>query len=93
VSGHAKVGHRVTGKIKEVKGHCHASHKVGDHFELDVHSGARMCGFLYHSAFPYLLMLQFGGGFPADWGDPDIVVLDCPDKQNAVTLEMKRSKE
>lgn len=40
-----------------------------------------------------LLMLQFGGGFPADWGDPDVVVLDCPDKQNAVTLEMKRSKE
>ena len=63
------VGYRIEGTIKEVKGFCHAGHKVGDHLELDVHITKGLCGFLYHDAFPYLLMFQFGGNFPADWGD------------------------
>ena len=31
-------------------------------------------------------MLQFGGGFPSEWGNPDVVELDCMDKTNAVTI-------
>ena len=40
------------------------------------------------------MMLQFGGGFPASWvEDPDIMELECPDRTNAVKIELKRVKK
>ncbi len=86
------VGHRIVGTIKSVKGTCHACHKPGDMLELSCHTPGNICGFLYHDIFPYLMMLQFGGGFPKDWGGPDIVTVDCMDKWNTVTIELKREK-
>ncbi|MFX1495861.1 MAG: hypothetical protein ACFFBZ_16375, partial [Promethearchaeota archaeon] len=48
--------------------------------------------FFYHDIFPTLLTLQFGGTFP--WGpDPDIVEVECPDRMNAVTMELKRIRK
>ena len=85
-----QVGYRVVGTIKGVKGFCHAGHQLGDEIELDVHHAGGLCGFLYHDVFPYLLMLQFGGGFPPDWGDPDVVEIDCIDRANTVTVELRR---
>jgi hypothetical protein len=38
-------------------------------------------------------MLQFGGGFPVEWGDPDVINLECMDKINAVTIELRRVRE
>jgi len=76
--------------IKAVKGTCSAGHRPGDFMDLSGHETGGLCGFLYHQAFPYIIMLQFGGGFPAAWGNPDIVELDCMDKANAVTIELKR---
>ena len=84
------IGYRVVGKIKSVKGTCNAGHKVGDTFELSGHHNAGLCGFYYHDIFPYIVMLQFGGGFPREWGDPDVVELDCMDKANRVTMELRR---
>jgi uncharacterized repeat protein (TIGR04076 family) len=89
----ATFGYRVIGTIKGVKGFCNAGHNVGDQLELSAHSAGGLCGFLYHDAFPYVLMLQFGGGFPADWGDPDVIELDCMDKVNTVTIELRRVRE
>ncbi|MEW6441066.1 MAG: TIGR04076 family protein [bacterium] len=88
-----KPWHRVVGRIKETRGTCQVGHKAGDTLELDAHDPAGICGFLFHSAFPYLVMLQFGGGFPPEWGGPDVVELDCPDRANAVTLELRRMRE
>jgi uncharacterized repeat protein (TIGR04076 family) len=88
-----EVGFRVVGVIRAAKGSCSAGHQTGDRIELSAHHAGGLCGFLYHQAFPYILMLQFGGGFPAEWGDPDVVELDCLDKANAVTLELRRTKE
>lgn len=85
-----QIGYRVVGTIKSVKGTCGAGHKVGDTFELSGHSSAGLCGFFYHDLFPYIIMLQFGGGFPPEWGNPDVVELDCMDKWNLVTLELRR---
>ncbi|MBC7247274.1 MAG: TIGR04076 family protein [Actinobacteria bacterium] len=85
-----QVGFRVVGTVKAVKGFCSAGHKVGDQFELSGYSSGGLCGFFYHDIFPYLIMLQFGGGFPPEWGNPDVLVLDCLDRTNTVTLEMKR---
>ncbi|MBN1615111.1 MAG: TIGR04076 family protein [Deltaproteobacteria bacterium] len=89
----AQIGYRVVGTITGVKGHCNAGHKTGDQLELSGHNTAGLCGFFYHDIFPYIIMLQFGGGFPAEWGDPDVVNLECMDKMNAVTIELKRIRE
>ena len=85
-----QIGYRVVGTIKSIKGTCNAGHKVGDTFELSGHSSAGLCGFFYHDLFPYVIMLQFGGGFPPEWGDPDVLELDCMDKFNLVTIELRR---
>ncbi|MBW2025940.1 MAG: TIGR04076 family protein [Deltaproteobacteria bacterium] len=65
----------------------------GWHFELSGHNTAGICGFFYHDIFPYVIMLQFGGAFPAEWGDPDVVELECMDRANAVKIELKRIKD
>lgn len=88
-----QVGYRVIGTIKRIKGSCNAGHSVGDQIELSGHSSGGLCGFLYHQAFPYIIMLQFGGGFPSEWGDPDVVELDCFDRANLVTIELRRKKQ
>jgi hypothetical protein len=36
-------------------------------------------------------MLQFGGGFPVEWGGLDKVQLECMDRTNAVTIELQRT--
>jgi len=72
-----QIGYRVTGEIKSIKRTCNAGHKVGNTFELSAPNTAGLCGFLYHDIFPYIVMLQFGGGFPPEWGDPDVVELAC----------------
>ncbi|MFA6223686.1 MAG: TIGR04076 family protein [Desulfomonilaceae bacterium] len=88
-----RLGYRIIGTIKRVKGSCSAGHGVGDQIELSGHDTGGLCGFLYHQIFPYLVMLQFGGGFPSEWGDPDVVEMDCFDKSNVVTIELKRIRE
>lgn len=87
---HQQVGYRVIGTIKEVKGNCSAGHKVGDQLELSGHKTAGLCGFFYHDIYPYLIMLQFGGSFPKEWGDPEVVNLECMDRYNAVKIELRR---
>jgi uncharacterized repeat protein (TIGR04076 family) len=88
-----RIGYRVVGTIKEAKGYCNAGHKVGDKIELSGVNSGNMCGFLYHQLFPYVIMLQFGGGFPVEWGDPEVIELQCMDMKNAVTIEIRRIKE
>ncbi len=88
-----KLGFRVVGTIKSVKGHCTAGHRTGQRIELSGHNTGNMCGFFYHDIFPYILMLQFGGGFPAEWGDPDVIELECMDRANAVKIELRRIRE
>jgi uncharacterized repeat protein (TIGR04076 family) len=80
----------VVGTIKAVKGNCSWGHKVGDTFEVSAHDTAGLCGFLYHDIFPYVVMLQFGGGFPETWGGPESVELECMDRWNAVKIELRR---
>jgi uncharacterized repeat protein (TIGR04076 family) len=93
VAEQGRIGYRVVGRVKAVKGSCSAGHQVGDQIDLSGHSAGGLCGFLYHDAFPYILMLQFGGGYPPEWGDPDTVELECVDKVNTVTLELRRIRE
>ncbi|MGI6317426.1 MAG: TIGR04076 family protein [Firmicutes bacterium] len=88
-----KIGYTVIGTIKEVKGSCSAGHKVGDQLELSMHKTGGMCGAFYHDIYPYVVMLQMGGSFPAEWGDVDTIYLECMDRYNVVGIELKRIKE
>ena len=87
-----QVGNRVWASIRNVKGNCGMGHKVGDEFEISAHNTAGLCGFLYHDIFPYLVMLQFGGGFPEEWGGPDSIELKCLDSASEVTIELRRER-
>ena len=90
-----QVGYRIIGTILEVKGTCHAGHKVGDEIELSGHQCGGLCGFFYHDIFPYIIMLQFGGSFPKEWkwASKDILRRECPDRANAVKIELRRVGE
>lgn len=85
-----QLGFRIVGTVIDVKGICTAGHKPGDQIELSGYSSGGLCGFFYHDVFPYVIMLQFGGGFPEAWGDPDVIELDCLDKTNTVKLQLRR---
>ncbi|MBI4294863.1 MAG: TIGR04076 family protein [Chloroflexi bacterium] len=86
-----QVGHRVVGTVTGLKGNCSWGHKVGDKIELSGHNTGGLCGFLYHDAYPYIIMLQFGGSFPAGWAtNPDVVEVECMDRANALKLELRR---
>ena len=85
-------GHKVIATVKSVKGNCSWGHEAGDTFSINCHDTAGLCGFFYHDTYPYIAMLQFGGGFPKEWGDPDVVTVECMDKANLVTLELRREK-
>ncbi|MFX0034004.1 MAG: TIGR04076 family protein [Candidatus Hermodarchaeota archaeon] len=89
-----KVGYKIIGTIKDVKGNCNAGHKVGDKIELDGHDTGGLCGFFYHDVFPYIVMLQFGGSYPKSWvKDQDIMEFECPDRTNVVKIELQRIRE
>ncbi|MFC2044193.1 TIGR04076 family protein [Chloroflexota bacterium] len=87
-----QIGDKIVGTITAVNGKCAAGHKVGDRIEFNGHSSGGLCGFLYHDAFPYIIMLQFGGSFPKEWGDPDVITVRCTDITNAVALELRRQR-
>lgn len=89
-----KFGYKIIGTIKSVKGFCNAGHKKGDMMELSAYNTGGLCGFFYHDIFPYIVMLQFGGSFPPEWGgNPDIVELECMDRWNIVRIELRRIKD
>ena len=85
-----QIGYRLIGTVKSVKGTCVAGHKVGDKLEISGHSSGGLCGFFYHDILPVVTMLQFGGGFPPEWGDPDVIERECADSVNRVTIELRR---
>jgi len=86
-----QAGCKVIGTIKSIKGECSFGHKVGDKFELSGYSADGLCGFFYHDIYPYIIMLQFGGKFPDEWGG-EVMELECMDRANAVTIELRPEK-
>jgi len=82
-------GYPLVATVACIKGHCNAGHKVGDQIKVSARNTAGMCGYLYHAAHPAIVMLQFGGSVP--WADnPGKVVIQCPDTENLLTLEVQR---
>lgn len=77
-----------TGEVISVKGACSAGHKEGDSFRIGCWDSGGLCGFFYHDIFPNLNVMQFGGKYP--WGSADEMILECPDRQNAVTIRIRK---
>jgi uncharacterized repeat protein (TIGR04076 family) len=88
-----QIGYKLVATVKAVKGSCEAGHKLGDEIELSGLSSGGLCGYLYHDIFPYIVMLEYGGGFPEEWGNPEEIEFDCVDKENAVTVMLRRIKD
>ncbi len=86
-----QAGYKVIGTVKNVKGECSFGHKVGDRFELSGYTADGLCGFFYHDIYPYIIMLQFGGKFPDEWGG-EALELECMDRTNAVKIELRPEK-
>ena len=84
------IGYRVVATVTSIKGTCGAGHQVGDTFEISCHNPAGLCGFFYHSIFPDLQVLQFGGKLP--WWQGDTIEVQCPDPANLLTMKLVRSK-
>ena len=76
-------------EVLDVKGDCHAGHKKGDALTLSCYDSGGLCGFFYHDIFPNLSVMQFGGKYP--WASADELVVECPDRGNAVTLKITRA--
>lgn len=79
----------LSAEVVSVKGHCSAGHKAGDTFQIGCWDTGGLCGFFYHDIFPNLSVMQFGGRYPWDAGDE--LTLECPDRQNVVTIRLHRS--
>ncbi|MBN1102036.1 MAG: TIGR04076 family protein [Deltaproteobacteria bacterium] len=76
-------------EVISVKGSCSAGHKVGDTFQIGCWDSGGLCGFFYHDIFPNLNVMQFGGKYP--WGSAEEMTLECADRQNAVTIRLRKA--
>jgi len=81
----------LVGEVLSVKGECSAGHKAGDVFHLGCWDTGGICGFFYHDIFPNISVLQFGGGYP--WAAQGELILECPDRYNAVTMRLRKRRE
>jgi uncharacterized repeat protein (TIGR04076 family) len=79
----------LTAEVIAVRGECSAGHKVGDRFRIGCWDTGGLCGFFYHDVFPTLSVMQFEGKYP--WGSANELIVECPDRANAVTLRLRRS--
>lgn len=75
-------------EVLDVKGVCSAGHKKGDVLSISCYDSGGLCGFFYHDIFPSLSVMQTGGKYP--WASKDELVLECPDRQSAVTLKITK---
>lgn len=76
-------------EVLEVKGECSAGHKKGDRIRLGCWDAGGLCGFFYHDIFPSISLLQFGGRYP--WMAEEELILECPDRENAVKIRLRKA--
>lgn len=95
--------YKLIGEVIKVKGKCVAGFKAGDKIDLTIpytekevkkmdEKKQKFCGSLFHTIFPYICTLQFGGTFPSQKKKNEKIVI-CPDAVNVVTMKIKRIKK
>ena len=83
--------YKVVAKIISQKGNCALGHRVGDEFEIGDYTPTGMCSWAFYILFPAAVTLQVGGAFPWE-RDPDKCVVACPDAENPVVFELRRTR-
>ncbi len=79
-------------KIVSQKGDCPQEHKVGEEWIASKKTPEGICMSAFHSLFPELRVLMFGGRLP--WAaDPDTARVACPDAENQVVFELRRLRK
>lgn len=71
-------------------GRCSQGFKVGDTwlFEKNI-TPNNFCASAFHSVYPLVKLLYYGGGIPWHTDDSPIYIT-CPDAHNPVVYELKR---
>ncbi len=82
--------YKVVARVVSQKGTCAATHKVGQEFLISDKTPAGMCSWAFYAIFPFVSVMQFGGSFPWE-KDPDKTTVACPDPENQVVFELRRS--
>jgi uncharacterized repeat protein (TIGR04076 family) len=80
----------VIAKVISQRGTCVAGHKVGDEFVIGQKTPPGMCSWAFYTLFPFAEVLQFGGLLPWE-KDQNITTVACPDPENPVIFEVRRS--
>ncbi|MFP3898509.1 MAG: TIGR04076 family protein [Dehalococcoidia bacterium] len=80
----------VIAKVISQKGTCTAQHKVGDEFPIGQETPAGLCSWAFYTLFPFAQVLQFSGSFPWEQ-DPNKATVACPDAENPVVFELRRT--
>lgn len=84
--------YKVAVKVISQKGTCVAEHKVGDQWIIEKTTPGGVCLGAYHSLYPNVRTLMFGGVLP--WAeDPDTAIVACPDAKNPVVFEVRRLRK
>jgi uncharacterized repeat protein (TIGR04076 family) len=82
--------HDVIAKVISQKGTCNAQYKVGDEFVVSGKTPPNHCPAAYFSLFPSIRVLEYGGSFPWE-KDKDKAIVACPDPENPVVFELRRT--
>ena len=80
----------VIAKVISQKGTCDAQLKVGDEFVIGEGIPSNLCSWAFHTIFPCAQVLIFGGSFPWE-KDRNKTTVACPDPENAVVFELRRT--
>jgi uncharacterized repeat protein (TIGR04076 family) len=81
----------VIAKVISQKGTCEAQHKVGDEFVIGEKTPPNLCSWAFHCLFPFAEVLQFGGTFPWETAEDGTTTVACPDPENPVVFELRRT--
>ena len=86
-----KESHDIIIRVKSQKGTCACGHGVGDEWVIkDYKAPEGICLFAFNALLPFIWALAFGGSLPWE-KDPDTATAVCPDGDNPVTFEIRRS--
>jgi uncharacterized repeat protein (TIGR04076 family) len=80
----------VIARVISQRGICAAEHKTGDEFAVGEQIPPNFCPWAFHSLFPFIQVLAFGGSFPWE-KDRDKASVACPDPENPVVFELRRT--
>ena len=80
----------VIARVISQKGTCTAHHQVGDEFSIGQQAPPGLCSWAFYILFPFAQVLQFGGSFPWEQ-DPNKAIVACPDAENPVVFELRRT--